>query len=84
MVKNPPANSRDIREASLIPESGRSPGREMATCSSTLAGESHGQRSLVGYSPWGHKQSGMTDVAAHSIAAAIIYLSQSLNFIYSA
>ena len=25
---------------------------EMATHSSILAGESHGQRSLVGYSPW--------------------------------
>ena len=26
-----------------------------------LDGEFHGQRSLVGYSPWGHKQSGMTE-----------------------
>ena len=25
-----------------------------------LPGESHGQRSLVGQSPWGHKESGMT------------------------
>ena len=25
-----------------------------------LPGESHGQRSLVGYSPWGHKESDMT------------------------
>ena len=25
-----------------------------------LPGESHGQRSLVGYCPWGHKESGMT------------------------
>jgi len=25
-----------------------------------LAGESHGQRSLVAYSPWGHKESDMT------------------------
>ena len=25
----------------------------MATCSSILAGEFHGQRSLVGYIPWG-------------------------------
>ena len=29
----------------------------MATHCSILAGESHGQRSLVGYSPWGHKES---------------------------
>ena len=27
-----------------------------------LAGESHGQRSLVGYSPWGHKESDTTQV----------------------
>ena len=26
-----------------------------------LNGESHGQRSLVGYSPWGHKESNMTE-----------------------
>ena len=35
--------------------------KEMATHSSILAGESHGQRSLVGYSPWGRKESGMTE-----------------------
>ena len=26
-----------------------------------LPGESHGQRSLVSYSPWGHKEPDMTD-----------------------
>ena len=26
-----------------------------------LSGESHGQRNLVGYSPWGHKESDMTE-----------------------
>ena len=26
-----------------------------------LSGKSHGQRSLVGYSPWGRKESGMTE-----------------------
>ena len=26
-----------------------------------LPGKSHGRRSLVGYSPWGHKESGMTE-----------------------
>ena len=30
---------------------------EMATHSSIFAGKSHGQRSLVGYSPWGGKES---------------------------
>ena len=33
--------------------------KEMATHS--LPGESHGQRIPVGYSPWGHKESGMTE-----------------------
>ena len=27
-----------------------------------LPGECHGQRSLAGYSPWGHKESDMTEV----------------------
>ena len=40
----------------------RSPGREdtleeeTATHSSTLVGNFYGRRSLVGYSPWGHKE----------------------------
>ena len=33
----------------------------MAPHSSTLAGKSHGRRSLVGCSPWGHKESDMTE-----------------------
>ena len=28
-----------------------------------LPGESHGQRSLVGYSPWGHRESDTTERA---------------------
>ena len=32
--------------------------KEMRTHSSILAREIHGQRSLVGYSPWGHKRVG--------------------------
>ena len=30
--------------------------KETATHASILAGEFHGQRSLAGYSPWGHKE----------------------------
>ena len=30
--------------------------RGMATHSIFLPGKSHGQRNLVGYSPWGHKR----------------------------
>ena len=35
--------------------------KEMATHPVFLPGELYGQRSLVGYSPWGHKESHMTD-----------------------
>ena len=35
--------------------------KEMATHSSILAGESHGRRSLVGYSPRGRKESDTTE-----------------------
>ena len=34
--------------------------KEMATHSSILAWEIHGQRNLLGYSLWGHKESDMT------------------------
>ena len=41
---------------------GRIPGEGKAAHSSTLAWrESHGQRSLVGYSPWGRKESDTTE-----------------------
>ena len=30
-----------------------------------LPGESYGQRSLAGYSPWGQKQSDMTEATQH-------------------
>ena len=33
----------------------------MASYSSVLPGESHGQRSLVGHSLWGHKESDTTE-----------------------
>ena len=33
----------------------------MATQSSVLAGESHGQRNLAGYDPWGCKESDVTE-----------------------
>ena len=35
--------------------------KEMAIHSRTLPGKSHGQRSLVGYSPWGRKESDTTE-----------------------
>ena len=35
--------------------------KDMATTPVFLAGKSHGQRSLAGYSPWGHKESDTTE-----------------------
>jgi len=31
-----------------------------------LPGESNGQRSLAGYSPWGHKEPNMTEETEHA------------------
>ena len=59
VVKNPPASAGDIRDAGSILGSGRSPEEGMATHSSGLPGDSHGQRSLVGYSC---KESNRTEV----------------------
>ena len=52
MVKNPPANARDVRDTGLVPGLGRAPGGDMAAHSSILPWriQSRGQRSLAGYS----------------------------------
>ena len=57
-VKNPPANAGDLGS---IPGGEDPLEKEMATHSSILSGKSLGQRSLVAYSPWGHKESDMTE-----------------------
>ena len=41
----------------------------MATPPAVLPGESHGPRSLVGYSPWGHTKSDTTEVTRHILTA---------------
>ena len=51
----------NVGDLGLIPELGRSPGGGMATHSSILVENSHGQRSLAGYSPWGRKESDTTE-----------------------
>ena len=49
---------QEIQVSSLSQED--QPEKEMASHSSILAWESHGQRSLAGYSPWDRKESDMT------------------------
>ena len=62
VVKNPPANAGDIREVGSIPGSGRSPWRRAWQPTPVFfPEESHGQSSLAGYSPWGAKESDMTE-----------------------
>ena len=54
LVKNAPASARDVRDmGSIFPCWEDALEEGMATPSRFLPGESHGQRSLVGYSPWG-------------------------------
>ena len=52
----------DLRDVSSIPGSGRSPvGSHGSPLQYSLPGESHGQRSLVGYSPRGSKELDTTE-----------------------
>ena len=59
MVKNVSANERDTGSNSWVRNIPVE--KEMATTLVFLPRKSHGQRSLVGYSPGGHKESDMTE-----------------------
>ena len=62
-VKNPPANVRDIKDVGSIPGVGRSPGGGHGnSLQYSCLENTHGQRSLVDYSPWGCKESDTTEV----------------------
>ena len=61
----------NVGDAVLIPGSGRSPWRrEWLPTPVFLPRKSHGQRILMGYSPWGHKESNTTEpvIASHNIS----------------
>ena len=51
----------------------------MAAHSSILARESHGQRSLEGYSSWGHKESNTTELLTLNIHTSIVYNCQDME-----
>ena len=62
VVKNLPANAGDMRHK-FDPRVGKIPWRRAWQPTPVfLPGESHGQRSLVGYSPWGCKELDTTEV----------------------
>ena len=53
VIKNPPANAGDIKD----PWVRKSPWMKAQQPTPVfLPGEPYGQRSLAGYSPWGHKE----------------------------
>ena len=63
VVKNPHANAGDVRDAGSIPGSRRSPGGGHADPLQYSCLENPVDRqSLAGYSPWGRKDSDMTEV----------------------
>ena len=62
MVKNLPASARDVRRG-FDPWVQKIPWRKAQQPTAVfLPGESHGQRSLAGYSPQSHKELDRTEV----------------------
>ena len=62
MVKNPPANAQDTRDAGSIPGFGRCPGEGNGNpLQYSYLENLHGQRSLMGYSLCGHKELDTTE-----------------------
>ena len=61
VVKNSPDNTGDLRDTGFHPWVGMIPWRrKWQPAPAFLPGEVHGQRSLVGYGPLGHKESDMS------------------------
>ena len=61
VVKNLPANERALKKLRLDPWVGKIPWRRAwQPTLVSLPGDSHGQRSLAGYRPWGSKEPDMT------------------------
>ena len=60
--QNPSANAGEGKRCRFDPWFGDIPWRRAQQPPPVfLPGESHGQRSLAGYSPWGHRESDMTE-----------------------
>ena len=67
LVKNLPVNEEDSKRCEFGPWVGKIPWRRTRqTAPVFFPGESHEQRSLVGYNPRGHKESDMTEVTLHT------------------
>ena len=67
VVKNLPVNAGDIMRRGFDLWAGKIPWRRSWQLTPVfLPGESHGQRSLAGYSPWGHTELDMTEAIEHA------------------
>ena len=62
VVKNLPASAADGRDVGFNPWVRKIPWRRKWQPTPVFSpGESHGQRNLVGYSPWGQEESDMAE-----------------------
>ena len=62
MVKNPPSNAGDTSDMCSMPGLGRIPWiRKWQPAPVFLPGKLHGQRNLMVYSPWVHKEMDTTE-----------------------
>ena len=83
--KESACSAGDAGDSGSIPGSGRSPGGGHGNPFPVfLPGDSHGQRSLVGYSPWGHKEQDTTEMTGHTHHRKYLrnYLLSPLHFHY--
>ena len=61
-------NAGDAGDVGSVPGLGRFPWRMVWQPAPVfLLGKSHGQRSLTGYSPWGHKDSDTTEATENTL-----------------
>ena len=76
MIKNPPANAGGIKRHRFDPWVGKILWRRAwQPTPGLLPKESHGQRRLVGYRPWGRDESDMTEVTYHAcMASKVVFL----------
>ena len=71
MVKTPTCQCRRHKRCGFDSWQEDSLQKDMQATPVFLPGASHGQRSLVGYSPWGHKE---LDVTEHSAEHTYTYV----------
>ena len=79
MVENPPASAGGAHEMKVRSLGQEDPLKKEPT-PVFLPGKSHGQRSLVGYSPWGHKESVRTE-HSHAVLCSSVHVPQASNLV---